>query len=578
MKKIILILICISLFKTTVFATKKENLNSINIVDNENNIEKNITKIINNAEKFKETFGYDDSLKKLEIVNESILALYESFLKIKKILPTAAISNDTDEVISLEKYILTLISAVLLKEQISLAASSLNSIRKSAEYKKIDIKLKEKTENFLKEHYKNCFNLKKYTSLIDKIFKEISLKITSVSIIDSKKLDEKNDKDKTKIIKMLLENELKLLKNKKTSMYFIEEYINKFSEFYDSYIASDLNYKISEELKFFLENLFRIIDIEKTYIEYFNSLINIISKNKYILTGKELDVLQETNDYFYGIKKIDEKKQDILNVINSSALNISSATEKTIYEIDLFFKSFKNKDSIIFIDNIKTLVNNLCILDINNLKEIQELEKNNYDGDPIICDSDTLEKIEIHLRNIKNFEQKFKKLFKDVKDQIERLNLEQEYKEQIQKVEDIFNNCEKVKQYYAIHNSIIDDLKDKNKLEIEYENQLTIAVNLWNKNKKILESKKENFEKILKGLENCTKDFLENEICVLDVILKDLNYFYNDKIAYSKEKVDDCYDKETIKEFRNVVREYHSFYEFFKKTKENFLAELKKIK
>lgn len=578
MKKIILILICISLFKTTVFATKKENLNSINIVDNENNIEKNITKIINNAEKFKETFGYDDSLKKLEIVNESILALYESFLKIKKILPTAAISNDTDEVISLEKYILTLISAVLLKEQISLAASSLNSIRKSAEYKKIDIKLKEKTENFLKEHYKNCFNLKKYTSLIDKIFKEISLKITSVSIIDSKKLDEKNDKDKTKIIKMLLENELKLLKNKKTSMYFIEEYINKFSEFYDSYIASDLNYKISEELKFFLENLFRIIDIEKTYIEYFNSLINIISKNKYILTGKELDVLQETNDYFYGIKKIDEKKQDILNVINSSALNISSATEKTIYEIDLFFKSFKNKDSIIFIDNIKTLVNNLCILDINNLKEIQELEKNNYDGDPIICDSDTLEKIEIHLRNIKNFEQKFKKLFKDVKDQIERLNLEQEYKEQIQKVEDIFNNCEKVKQYYAIHNSIIDDLKDKNKLEIEYENQLTVAVNFWNKNKEILKSKKENFEKILKGLENCTKDFLENEICVLDVILKDLNYFYNDKIAYSKEKVDDCYDKETIKEFRNVVREYHSFYEFFKKTKENFLAELKKIK
>ena len=113
MKKIILILICISLFKTTVFATKKENLNSINIVDNENNIEKNITKIINNVEKFKETFGYDDSLKKLEIVNESILALYESFLKIKKILPTAAISNDTDEVISLEKYILTLISAVL---------------------------------------------------------------------------------------------------------------------------------------------------------------------------------------------------------------------------------------------------------------------------------------------------------------------------------------------------------------------------------------------------------------------------------------------------------------------------------
>lgn len=578
MKKIILILICISLFKTTVFATKKENLNSINIVDNENNIEKNITKIINNAEKFKETFGYDDSLKKLEIVNESILALYESFLKIKKILPTAAISNDTDEVISLEKYILTLISAVLLKEQISLAASSLNSIRKSAEYKKIDIKLKEKTENFLKEHYKNCFNLKKYTSLIDKIFKEISLKITSISIIDSKKLDEKNDKDKTKIIKMLLENELKLLKNKKTSMYFIEEYINKFSEFYDSYIASDLNYKISEELKFFLENLFRIIDIEKTYIEYFNSLINIISKNKYILTGKELDVLQETNDYFYGIKKIDEKKQDILNVINSSALNISSATEKTIYEIDLFFKSFKNKDSIIFIDNIKTLVNNLCILDINNLKEIQELEKNNYDGDPIICDSDTLEKIEIHLRNIKNFEQKFKKLFEDVKDQIERLNLEQEYKEQIQKVEDIFNNCEKVKQYYAIHNSIIDDLKDKNKLEIEYENQLTVAVNFWNKNKEILKSKKENFEKILKGLENCTKDFLENEICVLDVILKDLNYFYNDKIAYSKEKVDDCYDKETIKEFRNVVREYHSFYEFFKKTKENFLAELKKIK
>lgn len=578
MKKIILILICISLFKTTVFATKKENLNSINIIDDENNIEKNITKIINNAEKFKETFGYDDSLKKLEIVNESILALYESFLKIKKILPTAAISNDTDEVISLEKYILTLISAVLLKEQISLAASSLNSIRKSAEYKKIDIKLKEKTEIFLKEHYKNCFNLKKYTSLIDKIFKEINLKIASVSIIDSKKLNEKNDKDKTKIIKKLLENELKLLKNKKTSMYFIEEYINKFSEFYDSYIASDLNYKISEELKFFLENLFRIIDIEKTYIEYFNSLINIISENKYILTGKELDVLQETNDYFYGIKKIDEKKQDILNVINSSALNISSATEKTIYEIDLFFKSFKNKDSIIFIDNIKTLVNNLCILDINNLKEIQELEKNNYDGDPIICDSDTLEKIEIHLRNIKNFEQKFKKLFEDVKDQIERLNLEQEYKEQIQKVEDIFNNCEKVKQYYAIHNSIIDDLKDKNKLEIEYENQLTVAVNLWNKNKKILESKKENFEKILKGLENCTKDFLENEICVLDVILKDLNYFYNDKIAYSKEKVDDCYDKETIKEFRNVVREYHSFYEFFKKTKENFLTELKKIK
>ncbi len=578
MKKLILVLICISLFKTTAFATKKENLNSINIMNNKNNIEKDIEKILNNVEKFKDSFGYDDSLKKLEKVNKSILSLYNSFAKIKKILPNAIISNDTEEVISLEKYIITLISAVLLKEQISLAASSLYAIKKSSEYEKINIDLKNKIENFLKEHYKNCFDLKKYSSIIDKIFEEINLKISSVPITNRKELNNKKNKNKTKIIKKLLENELELLENKRTLMCFVEDYVNKFSEFYDSYIASDLNYKISEEFKIFLKNLFRILDIEQTYIEYFNSLINIITENGYKLTDKEIDVLKETNDYFYKIKEIDEKKQDIINVINSPIFNLSNAKEKVIYEIDLFFDSFKEKDSMIFIDSIKTLKNSLCEMDINTLKEIQELEKNDYDGDTITCDRDTLEKIRIQLTNIKNFKLKFKKTFKEIKDQIERLNLEKEYEEKIQKVEEIFNNCEKVKQYYDIHNSIVDDLKNKNKIEIEYQNQLAIAVTLWNKNKEILKSKKENFEKILKNLKYCTKDFLENEICVLDTILKDLKYFYNGKIAYSKEKVEDCYNEKTIKDFKNVVREYHTYYEFFKNARETFSTEFENLK
>ena len=578
MKKLILVLICISLFKTTVFATKKENLNSINIMNNENNIEKDIEKILNNVEKFKDSFGYDNSLKKLEKVNKSILSLYNSFVKIKKILPNAIISNDTEEVISLEKYIITLISAVLLKEQISLAASSLCAIKKSSEYEKINIDLKNKIENFLKEHYKNCFDLKKYSSIIDKIFEEINLKISSVPITNRKELNNKKNKNKTKIIKKLLENELELLENKRTLMCFVEDYVNKFSEFYDSYIASDLNYKISEEFKIFLKNLFRILDIEQTYIEYFNSLINIITENGYKLTDKEIDVLKETNDYFYKIKEIDEKKQDIINVMSSPVFNLSNAKEKVIYEIDLFFDSFKEKDSMIFIDSIKTLKNSLCEMDINTLKEIQELEKNDYDGDTITCDRDTLEKIRIQLTNIKNFKLKFKKPFKDIKDQIERLNLEKEYEEKIQKVEEIFNNCEKVKQYYDIHNSIVDDLKNKNKIEIEYQNQLAIAVALWNKNKEILKSKKENFEKILKDLKYCNEDFLENEICVLDTILKDLKYFYNGKIAYSKEKVEDCYNEKTIKDFKNVVREYHTYYEFFKNARETFFAEFENLK
>ena len=578
MKKLILVLICISLFKTTVFATKKENLNSINIINNENNIEKDIEKILNNVEKFKDDFGYDNSLKKLEKVNKSILSLYNSFVKIKKILPNAIISNDTEEVISLEKYIITLISAILLKEQISLAASSLCTIKKSSEYEKINIDLKNKIENFLKEHYKNCFDLKKYSSIIDKIFEEINLKISSVPITNRKELNNKKNKNKTKIIKKLLENELDLLENKRTFMCFVEDYVNKFSEFYNSYIASDLNYKISEEFKIFLKNLFRILDIEQTYIEYFNSLINIITENGYKLTDNEIDILQETNDYFYKIKEIDEKKQDIINVMSSPVFNLSNAKEKVIYEIDLFFDSFKEKDSMIFIDSIKTLKNSLCEMDINTLKEIQELEKNDYDGDTITCDRDTLEKIRIQLTNIKNFKLKFKKPFKDIKNQIERLNLEKEYKEKIQKVEEIFNNCEKVKQYYDIHNSIVDDLKNKNKIEIEYQNQLAIAVTLWNKNKDILKSKKENFEKILKNLKYCNEDFLENEISVLDAILKDLKYFYNGKIAYSKEKVEDCYNEKTIKDFKNVVREYHTYYEFFKNARETFFAEFENLK
>ncbi len=578
MKKLILVLICISLFKTTAFATKKENLNSINIMNNKNNIEKDIEKILNNVEKFKDSFGYNDSLKKLETVNKNVLSLYNSFVKIKKILPNAIISNDTEEVISLEKYIITLISAVLLKEQISLAASSLCAIKKSSEYEKINIDLKNKIENFLKEHYKNCFDLKKYSSIIDKIFEEINLKISSVPITNRKELNNKKNKNKTKIIKKLLENELELLENKRTLMCFVEDYVNKFSEFYDSYIASDLNYKISEEFKIFLKNLFRILDIEQTYIEYFNSLINIITENGYKLTDNEIDILQETNDYFYKIKEIDEKKQDIINVMSSPVFNLSNAKEKVIYEIDLFFDSFKEKDSMIFIDSIKTLKNSLCEMDINTLKEIQELEKNDYDGDTITCDRDTLEKIRIQLTNIKNFKLKFKKPFKDIKNQIERLNLEKEYEEKIKKVEEIFNNCEKVKQYYDIHNSIVDDLKNKNKIEIEYQNQLAIAVTLWNKNKDILKSKKENFEKILKNLKYCTKDFLENEICVLDAILKDLKYFYNGKIAYSKEKVEDCYNEKTIKDFKNVVREYHTYYEFFKNARETFFAEFENLK
>ena len=577
MKKLILVLICISLFKTTVFATKKENLNSINIINNENNIEKDIEKILNNVEKFKDDFGYDNSLKKLEKVNKSILSLYNSFVKIKKILPNAIISNDTEEVISLEKYIITLISAILLKEQISLAASSLCTIKKSSEYEKINIDLKNKIENFLKKHYKNCFDLKKYSSIIDKIFEEINLKISSVPITNRKELNNKKNKNKTKIIKKLLENELELLENKRTLMCFVEDYVNKFSEFYDSYIASDLNYKISEEFKIFLKNLFRILDIEQTYIEYFNSLISIITENGYKLTDNEIDILQETNDYFYKIKEIDEKKQDIINVMSSPVFNLSNAKEKVIYEIDLFFDSFKEKDSMIFIDSIKTLKNSLCEMDINTLKEIQELEKNDYDGDTITCDRDTLEKIRIQLTNIKNFKLKFKKPFKEIKDQIERLNLEKEYKEKIQKVEEIFNNCEKVKQYYDIHNSIVDDLKNKNKIEIEYQNQLAIAVTLWNKNKDILKSKKENFEKILKNLKYCNEDFLENEISVLDAILKDLKYFYNGKIAYSKEKVEDCYNEKTIKDFKNVVREYHTYYEFFKNARETFFAEFENL-
>ncbi len=574
MKKLILILICISLFKTTALATKKENLNSINIINSENKTEKDAIKILDNVENFENTYGYNDTFEKLEIVNKSILELYKSFSKLKDILKAAVISSNTNEVISLEKYIITLMSALLLKEHISLAASSLDSIRKSNKYKEIDINLKNRIENFLRNYYKNCFSLRKCTSLIDKLFEEIKLKIVSISIMDTKETNNIKNEEKTKLIKELLEKEMKLIKNKDNTMYFIQIFINKFFEFYDSYVKSNFAHKISEEFKIFLNNLFKIINIEKTCMKNFNSLIKIINENKYELTNEEINILQETNNYYQKIKEIDNKKKDMSNVIDFSIANTCSTEDKVKYEINLFFESFKNEQTMIFVNNIKTLKNSLCQVDIDILKEINEFEKNEYDGEPIIYDHDSVEKIRIQLINIENFKRKFKKPFKDVKDQIELLNLEDKYKEKIQMVEEIFNNCEKIKQYYELHNSIINDLKNKNKIKIEYQNQLEVATTIWNAHKETFKSKKENFEKILKNLKCCTQDILKNEIFVLDTILKDLNFFYNNNIAYSKEKVEDCCDNQIIKDFKNIVREYHTYYDFFKKAKETFSDKL----
>ena len=360
MKKVLIILLAIISSNMTVFATKKENnkkenLNSINIINEKTKTEKNIIKILDNVKKFKENFDCDISKEKLKKFDKKIIDIYNSFSDVKKTLSKVIISYDTTEAIFLEKCILNLMSVLLLKEEISLAASSLNLIKKSAEYKNIDENLQKDVYDFLKEYYENCLNLKKCISNIDKIFTETNLEIISMSFINKKNIDKLKNKEKSQQIKKLLQNELDLLKRKRSSMCFIEEYINKFSEFYDNYVESKFNYKITEEFKIFLKYLFRLIEIEKISMHAFNSLIEIITNNNFILTNDEIEKLKETNEYFYKIKEIDNKKQDISNIINSPIINTFSAKEKTIYEIDKFFQSFSEKPTVFFVDNINVV-------------------------------------------------------------------------------------------------------------------------------------------------------------------------------------------------------------------------------
>jgi len=303
-----------------------------------------------------------------------------------------------------------------------------NSANSRATNTTIQIQKREKLKNLLVEKFVKKFSVKEYKYLIER---EVS------DFIKKEKLTEIDLKNFENHLANLISgnNYKKEIKNNLDNKVYATEIQNKNENYEKNYLKNDKNLYIDIKSDFSNKDLNNKINSSKHKNNFLKSANNKLnSKNTEIHNGnleksKKIIIHKNNPTVLNNNKNINEKlnNNNINNTTNTNKNNLKNNLDKNNDNMSRFSKVSKNsiKNNLNLEEQERDSVYNEKSrpMSVRNLipKNIQ-LENNDTEKD--LMDQEELIDFDFDIEDIKNFE--LKKLFKDDKKPIDRVNFEDE--------------------------------------------------------------------------------------------------------------------------------------------------------
>ena len=606
LKKIIILLIGISLFKTTAYATKNEgNSNSIKIInklDAKQEMEKETKDLLEKAKKIEENFNLDEWSKILKSLEDNLKAimLFWPILQEEKKFES---SNNCDKTLNLiEKIILKCFPPIIIKDEFSLINTPLNKIKKSSEYTSFDDSLKSEVENFLRRYYTFSLNLTKILRQLNILilktpkFNEL-IECASVET----KLKNLNYSEKTDYINNMLKAKMKFSEEREHIKNLLNSYMKDFTNFYVQFNKCNFNHKITENYKNFLNFFFEVLKIEMVNKKNIDSLFEFKKKSKDELSWEQENFFCNTNSYFEKVAKTQEKLITLLDTIHKLEENkeikvIAPINDNIKNNAAIFFNSLKIPKIKNYINKNKEIIKKFAPLE-NYFKKIISGEEK-YKGRIVNFCEEKIEEVKQYLEDIKMLKKTYELDFLKVKKDLQNIQAEQIFKKEIDEMQEFIDNCEKVKNIYDLYFEFFEKMKNESNINIE-DDPLVASIEEWNIIKPILEGYQKNIltnlipligkdddeistdiqkdlNETISELNNnlnliLTDDLKENIKTAYNNLIDGLNKlddFHTLNIVNKKEKK--CSDISIKNQFKNVKREYEIYKNSFNAVKNFF--------
>ena len=606
LKKIIILLVGISLFKTTAYATKNEkNSNSIKIInklDAKQEMEKETKELLEKAKKIEEYFNLDEWSKILESLQNNLKAimLFWPILQEEKKFES---SNNCDKTLNLiEKIILKCFPPIIIKDDFSLISTPLNKIKKSSEYTSFDDSLKSEVENFLRRYYTFSLNLTKILRQLNTFilktpkFNEL-IECASVET----KLKNLNYSEKTDYINNMLNAKMKFSEEREHIKNLLNSYMKDFTNFYVQFNKCNFNHKITENYKNFLNFFFEVLKIEMVNKKNIDSLFEFKKKSKDELSWEQENFFCNANSYFEKVAKTQEKLIILLDTIHKLEENkeikvIAPINDNIKNNAAIFFNSLKIPKIKNYINKNKEIIKKFAPLENYFKKMISGEEK--YKGRIVNFCEEKIEEVKQYLEDIKMLKKTYELDFLKVKKDLQNIQAEQIFKKEIDEMQEFIDNCEKVKNIYDLYFEFFEKMKNESNINIE-DDPLAASIKEWNSIKPKLEEYQKNIltnlipligkddneistdiqkdlNETISELNNnlnliLTDDLKENIKTAYNNLIDGLNKlddFHTLNIVNKKEKK--CSDISIKNQFKNVKREYEIYKNSFNAVKNFF--------
>ncbi len=499
LKKIIILLVGVSLFKTTAYATKNEkNSNSIKIInklDTKQEMEKETRELLEKAKKIEKNFNLDEWSKILENLQNNLKAimLFWPILQEEKKLESF---NNCDKTLNLiEKIILKCFPPIIMKDKFSLINTPLNKIKKSSEYKSFDDSLKSEVENFLRRYYTFSLNLTKILRQLNILilktpkFNEL-IECASVET----KLKNLNYSEKTDYINNMLNAKMEFSEEREHIKNLLNSYMKDFTNFYVQFNKCKFNHKITENYKNFLNFFFEVLKIEMVNKKNIDSLFEFKKKSKNVLSCEQENFFCNANSYFEKVAKTQEKLITLIDTIHKLEENkeikvIAPINDNIKNNAAIFFNSLKIPKIKNYINKNKEIIKKFAPLE-NYFKKIISGEEK-YEGRIVNFCEEKIEEVKQYLEDIKMLKKTYELDFLRVKKDLQNIQAEQIFKKEFIEMQEFIDNCEKVKNIYDLYFEFFEKMKNESKINVE-DDPLVASIEEWNIIKPILEEYQKN--------------------------------------------------------------------------------------
>lgn len=605
LKKIVVLLIGISLLKTTTLAMEKEekkiNSNEItNKLETKQKIEEKIGNLLEEARKLEENFDLDVWHKNLKNAMKTFDLINVTWPKIKSQMQnrTEPYNKSYHEILkNIQETIMHCLPAILAKDQFYLIATPLQEIKKNNEYKNINDSTKTNVDNFLRKYFR-------FSIIFKDILTELNIVIVQTSDLDElmerenikEKLKNLNYSEKTiKYIDDVIERSMDFSEKKGNIGKDLYTYIDEFNIFYEGFNKRKFNLKISENKKNFLNYLFKVLKIEMINKQIIDSFIEFKRNSKQELSYRQKNYVFNENTYFDKISETYEKLTTALSVINKLEENkdiktVESTDSAIISNAKIFLDSLKTPKLKNYIKENKNIINNL--LPCKKLFEKILSGEMEYKGRIINISKQKIEEKKKYVENLESIKNHYELQLSYAKKDLENIGMDQKFKKEIDEMQEFIDDCNKIKNLYNLYFQFWEKLENESKLNLE-QSPITAAIIEWNKIKPQLEEKQKNILNMAIALFNNNiilptditrdfKDIISNLIKNSNLILTDdvkeaigkiiidleagllkLRNFHSLNLYNMKKQEKECKNIDEKKQFKNIKREYELFYSNF---------------